>query len=201
MRRALTVRCICPVFDVSSPKFLCSYSRLLSTIPPSMSPRLVQVNISPGGVPKHPVSEGRVTFTRIKGDDWSDKKRHGLPGQAICLYSVELIDQLQGEGFPVFPGALGENFTTEGIDYHFTRIGDAWRVGKEVVIRITKVRGPCRTITVYGEGILRAMYDIEVKRGNVLSQRWGRSGYYAEVLQEGVVRPGDLITFFPEAHQ
>ncbi len=159
-----------------------------------MGPRLVQINISPGGVPKHPVPEGRITFSRVEGDDWNDKKNHGLTGQAICLYSVELIDELQKEGFPIFPGALGENFTTEGINYHSVRIGHTWQVGKEVVIRITRVRGPCRTITVYGEGILRAMYDIEVKRGNVLTPKWGRSGYYAEVLQGGVVRPGDPIT-------
>jgi len=157
-------------------------------------PHLIQVNISQGGVPKYSVPEGRVTLTRVEGDDWNDKKFHGLPGQAICLYSLELIAELTREGFPIFPGALGENFTTEGLEYHSVRIGQTWRVGNEVVIRITKVRGPCRTITVYGEGILRAIYDSEVKRGNVHSPKWGRSGYYAEVLREGTVRPGDPIT-------
>jgi MOSC domain-containing protein YiiM len=159
-----------------------------------MTPHLLQVNISQGGVPKHSVLEGRVTLSCIEGDDWNDKKFHGLPGQAVCLYSVELVEQLRNEGFPIFPGALGENFTTKGIDYSFVRIGETWRVGKEAVIRITKVRGPCRTIAVYGEGILRAIYDIEVKRGNVHSPKWGRSGYYAEVLREGIVRRGDSIT-------
>lgn len=166
-----------------------------------MTPRIVQINVSRGGVPKHPVVEGRVTFTRLEGDDWNDKRHHGLPGQAICLFSVELIEELKAEGYPLFPGALGENFTTEGIDYRTVRIGDTWHIGNQVVIRITKVRGPCRTITAYGEGIIKALYGQEVRQGNVNAWKWGRSGYYAEVLREGIVLPGDPIKHMPEERQ
>jgi MOSC domain-containing protein YiiM len=157
-------------------------------------PHIVQVNISPGGVPKRPVPEGYVTFSRVKGDDWNDKRHHGFRDQALCLFSIELIEELNAEGFPLFPGALGENLTTEGIDYRKVRLGDVWLVGGQVSLRITKVRTPCRTITVYGNGIIRDLYDLDVKRGNVYTQKWGRSGYYAEVIHEGIVRPGDNIT-------
>jgi MOSC domain-containing protein YiiM len=155
--------------------------------------RIVQVNISRGGVPKRPVAQARVLFDRLEGDDWNDKKHHGLTGQAICLFSVELISELQAEGYPLFPGALGENFTTEGIDYRRIRPGNRFRVGREVEIRITKIRQPCRTITVYGDGIIRATFDAEVKAGNTSSFKWGRSGYYAEVLNEGIACAGDSI--------
>jgi MOSC domain-containing protein YiiM len=157
-------------------------------------PHIVQVNISPGGVPKRPVPEGYVTFSRVKGDDWNDKRHHGFRDQALCLFSIELIEELNAEGFPLFPGALGENLTTEGINYRKVRLGDVWLVGGQVSLRITKVRTPCRTITVYGNGIIRDLYDLDVKRGNVYTQKWGRSGYYAEVIHEGIVRPGDNIT-------
>jgi MOSC domain-containing protein YiiM len=157
------------------------------------SPHIVQVNISRGGVPKTSVPEARVTTLRLEGDDWNDKKHHGLAGQAICLFSVELIAELVREGYPLFPGALGENFTTEGLDYRRIRIGDIYLVGSDVEIRITKVRTPCRTITVYGEGIIRATYDAAVRQGDITSPKWGRSGYYAEVLREGVVRSMDPI--------
>jgi MOSC domain-containing protein YiiM len=159
--------------------------------------RLVQVNVSPGGVPKYPVEEARVSFDRVEGDSWNDMEHHGLPGQAVCLFSVELIGQLVAEGYPLFPGALGENFTTEGIDYRRIRLGDQYRVGSDVEIRITKVRRPCRTISVYGSSLLRAMFDADVKAGNTSSPRWGRSGFYAEVLKEGSVRPGDPIEPLP----
>lgn len=158
-----------------------------------MTPRLLQLNISSGGIPKRPVSSARLTFSRVEGDSWNDTQRHGHPDQAVCLFSIELIEELKAEGYPLFPGALGENFTTQGVDYRQIRQGDIFRVGKEATIRITKVRVPCRTIAVYGEGILRATYDADVKAGNILSPKWGRSGFYAEVLQEGVVSVHDPL--------
>ncbi len=73
------------------------------------------------------------------------------------------------------------------------RIGQVFAVGKEVVIRITRVRGPCRTISVYGSGIIKAIYNAEVKSGNIHTPKWGRSGFYAEVLKVGTVYPGDSM--------
>jgi MOSC domain-containing protein YiiM len=149
--------------------------------------------VSQGGVPKRPIPRGEVTYQRVRGDDWHDKKHHGLPGQAVCLFSVEQIEQLRAEGYPLFPGSLGENFTTQYLDYRMTRIGQVFTVGKEVTIRITRVRRPCRTISVYGSGIIKAIYDAEVKAGNIHAPKWGRSGFYAEVLKEGIVYPGDSM--------
>ena len=156
-----------------------------------MTPRILQINVSQGGVPKRPIPEGEISFERVRGDDWNDKKHHGVSGQALCLYGVELIRELRHEGYPLFPGALGENLTTEYLDYRNVRIGQIYAVGREVLIRITKVRVPCRTIAVYGQGIIKALYDAEVKKGNIHTPKWGRSGFYAEVLQVGTVYPGD----------
>src|SRR5512138_1532122 len=121
--------------------------------------RLVQVNTSRGGVPKRPVSEARVYFDRVEGDDWNDKLRHGTAGQAVLLYSVEMIDEMKGEGYPIFPGALGENFTTTGINFRALHPGQMFRIGADVEIRLTKIRKPCHTIAVYGTGIEQATYD------------------------------------------
>jgi MOSC domain-containing protein YiiM len=162
-----------------------------------MTPRVLQINISPGGIPKKPISEGRVTFTRVEGDDWDDKKHHGWRDQALCLFSIELIEELKAEGYPLFPGAMGENVTTEGLDYREVRLGDVYRIGNGVEIRISKIRTPCRTIAVYGEGIIRATYDSEVRRGNTNTPKWGRSGFYAEVLREGIIRTADTIILQP----
>jgi len=157
------------------------------------TPRIVQINISKGGVPKRPISQALVTRSRIHGDDWNDTKHHGIPGQALCLFSLEVIEDLVRLGYPLFPGALGENLTTEHLDYRSVRPGQTYRLGNDVRIRITKVRQPCRTIAVYGASLLRELYDVEVKRGNVDTARWGRSGFYAEVLREGTILPGDPI--------
>jgi MOSC domain-containing protein YiiM len=163
------------------------------------TPHLVQINVSKGGVPKHPIPRGIVTRDRILGDDWNDKRHHGLPDQALCLFSLENIEGLVREGFALFPGALGENLTTRGLEYRRVQPGQLYRIGQEVIIRITKVRQPCRTIAVYGASLLRALYDAEVKRGNMESPRWGRSGFYAEVLREGTIVPGDPLSCITDA--
>jgi MOSC domain-containing protein YiiM len=91
------------------------------------------------------------------------------------------------------PRALGENGTTEGLDYLCVGIGQIFRIGKEGVIRIAQVRRPCQTITVVGDRINKELFDAEVKPGNVAAATWGRSGFYAEVLKEGLVYLGDPI--------
>lgn len=166
--------------------------------------RLHQINIGNGGVPKRPVEEVQVSLDRVIGDDWnwSHEKiqangkpgKHGELGKAICLYSIECLERLKKQGFQVFPGALGENFTTEGIDYATVRIGDVYQVGSEVQIRITSIRTPCSTIeNAYGKGISSAMCDERVKKCDYASPRWGMTGFYAEVLQPGKVQQGCTV--------
>jgi MOSC domain-containing protein YiiM len=116
--------------------------------------------------------------------------------QAVLLVSVEILDTLKAMGFRVFAGALGENLTTEGLRFEDLRLGDRLRAG-DARIEITKVRTPCDTLSVYGEGIQREIYDARVKQGDVLSPRWGWSGFYAKVLQPGTVRPNDIISVEP----
>ena len=52
-----------------------------------------QLNVSKGGVPKRPIESGRVRKTGLAGDHHA-KPFHGGPTQALCLYSLELIEEL-----------------------------------------------------------------------------------------------------------
>ncbi|MBL7161130.1 MAG: MOSC domain-containing protein [Anaerolineales bacterium] len=88
-----------------------------------------QINISNGGVPKHPITEAMVTLLRIEGDRQSDTKHHGGSERALCIYSFEHILVLQAEGNPIFPGALGENITITGLDWPALAPGDQFRLG------------------------------------------------------------------------
>jgi len=156
-------------------------------------PTIVQVSASRGGVPKRAIPVGRITVNGVEGDSWAHPEIHGGPFQAVLLLAEEALDALRLAGFPVFPGALGENLTTRGIDPHAWRAGQVWRVGS-ALLELTKIRTPCSTIKIYGEAIGRAVYDAQVNAGDHTSALWGYSGFYARVLREGVVRGGDAIS-------
>jgi MOSC domain-containing protein YiiM len=92
---------------------------------------------------------------------------------------------------------LGENLTTRGIDRRSLRAGQRFRVGS-AVIELTKVRGPCATLDIYGPEIKREIYDAQVRAGDFASPLWAMSGFYAAVVQPGVIRANDIITLESE---
>jgi MOSC domain-containing protein YiiM len=162
-----------------------------------MTGSIIQINISPGGIPKRPIPDAIVTAEGIRGDRWSHPDIHGGPNQALLLITSEGIDELIEQGFPLFPGALGENLTTLGLDRRQMRIGQRYRAG-EVFIELTKRRAPCATLNIYGPGIQHAIFDTQVKAGDPSSLRWGLSGFYARVLRGGAIRPQDPIALIEE---
>jgi MOSC domain-containing protein YiiM len=148
---------------------------------------VVQINASKGGIPKLPVGVATVTERGVAGDDWAHPRFHGGPKQALLLIATEDLDELKDKGYPVYPGALGENLTVTGIDMRDVRFGDRFRVG-EVLLQITKLRQPCRTLDSIRKGIQLELYDTTPGAPN-----WGRGGFYARVVEPGTIRPGDII--------
>jgi MOSC domain-containing protein YiiM len=153
---------------------------------------IVQVNISPGGLPKHPVPEGLITPLGVEGDRHAHPAIHGGPSKAILLIAAETVDDLIARGYPVFYGAMGENLTTRGVDFRALRIGDQLRAGA-ALLQVTQPRGPCSALDVYGPPIKNEIYDKRVKQLDYGSPHWGMSGLYATVLSPGAVKPGDII--------
>ena len=152
----------------------------------------MQVNISQGGLPKRPIEEGMITPLGIEGDRHAHPAIHGGPLQAILIVAAEVVDALIEQGYPLFYGALGENLTTRGIAFRDLRIGDQIRAGG-ALLEITKPRGPCSALDVYGESLKRDVYDALVRQRNPASPRWGMSGLYASVVRPGPVRAGDPV--------
>jgi len=164
-----------------------------------MNGTVVQVNVSNGGVPKHPVLGAHATRQGLEGDRQAHPQFHGGPRQALLLLCAESVDELRAQGWPVFYGALGENVTIQGLDRRALRLGQRFRIGATAVVEITKLRQPCQQLTPYGEGIQKALYDKEVKAGNHHSPVWGMGGFYASVAEPGWIQPGDPVTFLDQA--
>jgi len=157
-----------------------------------MTGSIVQINVSRGGIPKRPIPEATLTPEGILGDSWAHPQVHGGPDKAVLIITLEGIDELIALGYPLFPGALGENLTTRGLDRRQMRAGQRFRAG-ETLLEITKLRSPCATILAYGASIHQAVYDAQIKAGDASSPRWGLGGFYARVVKAGSLRPHDII--------
>lgn len=149
-------------------------------------------------MPKRAIPRGDVGHLGIAGDDHAHPQFHGGPRQAILLISSETIAELTSLGYPLYPGALGENITTVGVDRAQWRTGQRWRIG-HAIVEFTKVREPCSQLSVYGPGIQKAMYDARVQAGDSSSPHWAMSGFYASVIQPGAIRPGDPISLLDQS--
>lgn len=143
-----------------------------------MKGTLEQLNTSGGGMPKTPILAARVTTEGVPGDWQKNRKYHGGPNRAICLFSKELYDELAAEGAKMEAGSVGENFTTVGIDLRELQNGDRLRVG-QCVIELTDIRVPCSNLNKWHPDLLKMIK--------------GRSGWVAKVVTEGDVKPGDEI--------
>ena len=153
---------------------------------------IVQINISPGGLPKRPVSGGFIASLGVEGDRQAHPGIHGGARQAVLLIAAEVVEELQRRGYPVAFGSLGENLTTRGIAVRDLRIGDRLRAGG-ALLEITKPRGPCSALDIYGPSIKQEIYDPRVKARDHTSPFWGMSGFYLSVVEPGPVCPGDII--------
>jgi MOSC domain-containing protein YiiM len=162
-----------------------------------MTGTILQINISRGGIPKRPIAEGNLTATGFEGDAWAHPQIHGGPLQSVLLIASEAIEALRAKGYPVYPGALGENLTTEGLSHADWRMGQQYRVG-QAVIELTKPRAPCNTLDVYGPEIKNEIFDSLVKARDPNSPKWAISGFYARVLRPGLVFPGSTIFLISE---
>jgi MOSC domain-containing protein YiiM len=146
------------------------------------APHIFQLNRSAGGVPKLPVMEAQVSSDGLEGDKQRNRRFHGGPNRALCLFSLEMILELQAAGHPVHPGSMGENVTLAGINLAVLELGDTLAFGDEVVVQITSYAHPCQNIA-------GSFADGDITR---VSQKVypGKSRLYARVLQGGALRAG-----------
>lgn len=148
---------------------------------------MASVNVSPGGVPKLPVAEQWVGRLGLTDDRHTEPEpMHGGPEQAVSLYSVEAIARVAADGHTAFPGAYGENLTLEGIEMNAIASGDRMAIGNAgLVLELTIPVEPCQTI---------AHWFVEKRIARINSRRHPVDArWYARVVSEGPVRPGDEV--------
>ena len=156
-----------------------------------MNGRVVQVNISPGGVPKAAVAEAHVGRLGLDGDAHHHDHVHGGPHRAVALLGLEAIERVRADGHAIAPGAVGENLTTAGIELSLLPVGTRLAVGDGVLLELSSPAGPCDVIKGVFVGGKSGRLSILLHPSD--------SRMYARVLAEGIVRPGDPIRVLPPA--
>ena len=149
-----------------------------------------QLSVSSGGVPKLPVAEARVHRGGMAGDAQADRRHHGGPERALCLFSLERVEEFRAEGHPIAPGSTGENVTITGLDWSRVVPGARLRLGDEVLVEISSYTTPCRTNAQWfaGGDFNRMNHQLHP----------GCSRVYARILDEGLLRSGDRVELIEE---
>ena len=139
------------------------------------------------GLPKPAVPSLEVTHRGAVGD-FNCYRAEQMPDdldQALLLLTEEVLHELQSEGWPVQPGDLGENLTLAGVPERMLAPGVTLRIG-DVLVEVTLACDPCTTL--YG------LPYVGRERGPEFLRRLnGRRGWYARVLQPGLVIPGSPV--------
>jgi len=163
------------------------WARVRDVEPSGSVGTVLSVNTSPGGVPKRPIGAGHIGARGVIGDAHHQPEPiHGTPEQAICLYPFEAIERIRADGDQAFPGAYGENLTIAGLDWLAIRPGDRLRIGDDgPLLHFTEFATPCDTQARWFAGGRIGRISA---RAHPEDARW-----YASVLEEGDVSPGDAV--------
>ena len=106
----------------------------------------------------------------------------------VHLVHAELHDELNGAGFDIHPGDIGENILTRGIDLLALPQGARLRLGAKAVVVVTGLRTPCAQLDRFRPGLLKACLG-RTPNGALIR----KAGVMAVVLRGGPVRPGDAL--------
>jgi len=145
------------------------------------------------GIDKRPV-DGPVAVTApapkgtgavgLAGDRVYDVKHHGGADQAVYAYAREDLDVWETQLGRALPnGVFGENLTTAGLDVSGARIGERWRIGRDVVLEVSAPRIPCATFQGWleREGWIRQFTLARMP------------GAYLRVISPGDIRAADPV--------
>jgi len=106
----------------------------------------------------------------------------------VHLIHAELHDELNGAGFSLSAGLMGENVTTRGVDLLGLPRGARLHLGATAVVEVTGLRNPCTQLDRLQPGLMQATLGRD-ERGDLVR----KAGVMSVVVADGLVRPGDAI--------
>ncbi len=128
-----------------------------------------------------PVNVGKLN---IEGDKQADLMVHGGVEKAVYAYPIEHYEYWKEirSDLKYSPGVFGENLSVSGMNEKTVCVGDVYRIGS-VLFSVTIPRMPCFKLGI-------KMGDPTIIKDFMKSER---SGFYLQVLEEGVIEAGQEI--------
>lgn len=164
-----------------------SLLRASGTMPSRRTGTVAHLARSNGGLPKLAVERVEIDTGGVVGDRQGNRKHHGRPWQAMCLWSTEVIDAFAAGGDPIAAGAAGENITITGIDWSIIQIGVRLRAGTALL--------ECSLWALPCSDTAHCFHDRDFNRMN--HTRGPVSRMYAWVIEPGEVSVGDPVIVEP----
>ncbi|GIN96253.1 sulfurase [Siminovitchia terrae] len=136
------------------------------------------------GIRKKPASSAYLYKPGFENDDVADHESHGGMDRAVCFYPFEHYAEWNSlSGTELTVPAFGENITIEGYTEDDIYIGDIYQIG-DAKVEITQSRIPCAKVDISNR--IRGLFEQFI--------RTGKTGYFARVLEEGMVEEAAEIT-------
>lgn len=141
-----------------------------------MQGKILSINISEQrGTIKKPVKTAQLT----KGQGIAGDAHFGFQHRQVSFLAQESVDKMPEGAVKLYPGIFAENITTSGIAWNALPVGSEIRMGG-AHLKITQIGKQCHDRC--------AVYETA---GDCVMPR---EGVFAEVLQDGDIAVGDLIT-------
>ena len=138
-----------------------------------------------------------VNVLGVKGDEQADLSVHGGIEKAIYVYPAEhypfwneLLTRETKTRVNLQHGAIGENFTIEGLLETEVFVGDRLHIG-DLEFAVVKLREPCFKFNA----------AMKYKGASKAMLQSGFSGWYLRVLKIGALTAGATINIVPGARE
>ena len=128
------------------------------------------------GTVKKPIAEGLIKEDFGLADD---AHADCTSIRQVSLMSIESINRMAGQGYPVVAGSFAENLTTEGIELPALPIGTELCVGKDIILQVTQIGKQCHTGCAIFQQVGKCIMPKE--------------GVFTKVIRGGKVKAGDDI--------
>ena len=145
------------------------------------------------GIKKYPVSKAYLTKTGFREDEQGDLLHHGGENKALFLFSAityKKINSYFNNSFDMTDMAyFGENLILSNICEEDICIGDILEIG-QTKVQITQARQPCWKLSA----------NTDEKNMTNFIFNSGLTGWYAKVLEEGIISQNDEVILEKRAY-